>query len=141
MPRHNNANSQPGGDHKFVGETSTAKYVSQSRLDLDGGVATVNTETGAAVHLPMYTVTAVIWPAEYQVSRTKVGGRVWFRKGEVRIDGKKLDVPKDNIAELDRDCKVGPYLRTPWYVGQIHDTGINRGTLRANHLLLPMPSE
>jgi hypothetical protein len=66
------------------------------------------------------TVTPIVQPAKYQVSWSNEGGRVWVRQGEVRIDGceKKLNIPKDKIAELGRDCKLGAYLRpksSVWY--------------------------
>ena len=67
------------------------------------------------MHVHHYIVTPNAPSVRYQVSWTIEGGRVWVYDGEVKIDGcgKKLTVPKDKIAELGRDCKLGAYLRPP----------------------------
>jgi hypothetical protein len=103
----------PSGDEVHVVMRSSAVYTNQKEIELKTGTSIITTRTGVAVHVHQYTVTPVAPYSIYQVSWEREGGRVWVRQGEVRIDGcnKKLNVPKDKIAELVRDCKLGAYLR------------------------------
>lgn len=108
----------PSADEVRVGLRSSAVYTNQKQIELRNGTTTVTTKTRVAVHVHQYLVMPTAPYAIYQVSWAPDGGRVWVREGEVRIDGceRKLNVPKDKIAELGRDCKLGAYLRpqTKW---------------------------
>jgi len=120
VPANDNVILHPSGDEVKVEPDSSAVYTNQKQIELKNGTSTISTTTGIAVHVHHYTVTPTTPYSKYQVSWNKEGGRVWVYKGEVRIDGceKKLNVPKDKIAELGRDCKLGAYLRpksTAWY--------------------------
>jgi hypothetical protein len=105
----------PSGDEVHVEPRSSAVYTNQRQIELRNGTSTITTKTGVAVHVHHYMVTPTTASSRYQVSWAPEGGRVWVYEGEVRIDGcqKKLTVPKDKIAELGRDCKLGAYLRPP----------------------------
>jgi hypothetical protein len=113
IPANEKAMLHPSGDEVSVEPRSSAVYTNQKQIELSNGTITVTTKTGIAVHVHQYTVAPVASYSIYQVSWAPEGGRVWVREGEVRIDGceKKLNVPKDKVAELGRDCKLGAYLR------------------------------
>ncbi len=113
IPANDKLTLHPSGDEVKLEPLSSAVYTNQKQIELRNGTSTITTKTGVGVHVHHYMVTPVTQPAEYQVSWNNDGGRVWVRQGEVRIDGceKKLTVPKDKLAELGRDCKVGAYLR------------------------------
>ena len=115
IPANENLILHPSGDEVKVEPNSSAVYTNQKQIDLRNGTSTVSTKSGVTVHVHHYTVTPTAPDTRYQVSWVNDAGRVWVYEGEVRIDGceKKLTVPKDKIAELGRDCKVGAYLRAP----------------------------
>jgi hypothetical protein len=120
IPENDNLVLHPSGDQVSLDRLSSAVYNSQEQIELRNGTTVVTTSTGIAVHVHQYTVTPTAPFSKYQVSWAPDGGRVWVYEGEVRINGceKKLNVPKDKIAELGRDCKLGAYLRphaTPLY--------------------------
>ena len=87
-------------------------------VQLRYGTTKISTTTLLPLSVYQYTITPIPPPpgkTTYEVMWSNAGGRVRVYEGEVRIDGceKKLTVPKDKIAELGRDCKVGAYLRAP----------------------------
>ncbi len=115
IPANDTLTLHPSGDEVKLEPHSSAVYTNQKQIELKSGTSTITTKTGIGVHVHNYTVTPITPSTWYQVSWTNEGGRVWVRDGDVSIDGcgKKLTVPKDKIAELGRDCKVGAYLRPP----------------------------
>jgi hypothetical protein len=125
IPPNDTLTLHPSGDQVNLDPRSLAMYTNQKQIELRSGTSTITTKTGVGVHVHQYMVTPVIQPAEYQVSWNNEGGRVWVRQGEVRIDGceKKLNVPKDKIAELGRDCKLAAYVR-PQVVRAVYAFGL-----------------
>ncbi len=115
IPANDSLTLHPSGDQVNLDQRSSAVYTNQKQIELRYGTSVITTTSRVGVHVHQYMVTPVTQPAEYQVSWNNEGGRVWVRQGEVRIDGceKRLNVPKDKIAELGRDCKAGAYLRPP----------------------------
>ena len=114
IPPNNTAVLHPGGDEVFLAPQSSAVYMKQS-VQLRYGTTKVSTKNGLGLVVHHYHVVPTVPTAAYEVMWTNAGGRVRVYDGEVRIDGcdKKLTVPKDKIAELGRDCKLGAYLRPP----------------------------
>lgn len=113
IPPNDVATLHPSGDEVNLDRLSSAAYTNQKLIELRNGTTIVTTKTGVGVHVHQYTVTPTTAYSKYQVSWNNEGGRVWIYEGEVRIDGceRKLNVPKDKIVELGRDCKLGAYLR------------------------------
>ena len=83
-------------------------------IDLDHGTTSITTKNSLALTVHQYRVTPIAPFSKYEVTWNGTGGRVRVYEGEVSIDGceKKLKVPKDNIAELGKECKMGAYLNT-----------------------------
>ena len=120
IPANDTLTLHPSGDEVTVEPNSSAVYTNQKQIELRNGTSTITTTTGVGMHVHHYTVTPAAPSVRYQVSWNNEGGRVWVYEGKVTIDGcgQKLTVPKDKIAELGRDCKVGAYLRprsSAWY--------------------------
>jgi hypothetical protein len=113
IPANDTLTLHPSGDQVKLDQHSSAVYTNQKQIELRNGTGTIRTTSRIGVHVHQYMVTPVTQLAEYQVSWGNEGGRVWVREGEVRIEGceKGLNVPKDKLAELGRDCKLGAYLR------------------------------
>ena len=117
IPAERHAILHPSGDEVFSG-AAVQRRIPETGSELRYGTSKITTKTrlpvGISVH--HYTVTPIA-AIGYQIPSvwSNEGGRVWVYEGEVRIDGcgKKLTVPKDKIAELGRDCKLGAYLRPP----------------------------
>jgi hypothetical protein len=112
IPANDTLTLLPGGDQVKLEPRSSAVYTDQKQIELRNGTGTITTKAGVGTLVHQYAVVPVVQPTVYQVSWSNGRGRVWVREGEVRIDGceKKLNVPKDTIADLGRDCKVGAYL-------------------------------
>jgi hypothetical protein len=122
IPANDTAVLHPSGDEVFLAPQSSAVYLKQA-VQLRYGTTKVSTKTRLALSVYEYTITPTPAPPQetrYEVMWSNAGGRVRVYEGEVRLDGcaKNLTVPKDKIAELGRDCKVGAYLRpgsSAWY--------------------------
>ena len=125
IPANDTLTLHPSGDEVKLEPHSSAVYTNQKQIELRNGTSTITTQTGVGVHVHHYTVTPLPPSTRYQVSWTNEGGRVWVYDGKVTIDGcgEKLTVPKDKIAELGRDCKLGAYLR-PQGVKPIYALGL-----------------